>query len=184
MADVNGRPDSMDRLPVFCGMVTPPGGRSAGLRGNGALYFSGPAIRICLRNETVPGLFIGYALSFLLAGASAAGVLVLTGCPPSPWAEISATVTYLVFFVVEECSLQVLLRKLSRTVSVEVPSCDLGACYFQQRRVACLQLPDGAWVAVKSRRNEHARLRDHLCSFYGDLPPADELANHGKPDWP
>lgn len=41
--------------------------------------------------------------------------------------------------------------------------------YIKERKIACIELPDGRWLAVKSRRNDDEKLLGELRSLYGEI---------------
>ncbi len=56
-----------------------------------------------------------------------------------------------------------------REIRVEIDPRSGKVYYIKERKIACIELPDGRWLAVKSRRNDDEKLLGELKSLYGEI---------------
>ena len=135
---------------VQLGKLTPPKMRSAKIRGKGSITFTGSKLGIYGRIYANQGLVILFTLpaTIVTAVITWAGILALV---------LLFSIWYFIFQAI-----------IKREVSLKIDSSDKKAYYMRKRSIACIELPDGRWIAIRCLDGDDATLLSCLQETYGD----------------
>lgn len=120
----------MAPVDILCGQLRPPGARSAKIRGFGQISSCGNLLQIQVR-----------AKQYYLATLFALLLLIIITLATLPSCS-------LFYFPPLFLLCQFIARK-NMTLQIEPTTHAL--YYMQHKQVACLQLPDGRWIAIRAR---------------------------------
>jgi hypothetical protein len=142
---------------VKLGKLVPPKEKSAKIRGEGCITFAGHLLIIKgkIDNEglvilfTIPAALVTNVVVELLFRVQIGMVLAL---------PLAGAVWYFIF--------RALILK--KAVSMIIKSDSGKAYYMQKRRIACVELPDGRWIAVRCLDGDDATFLNCLQESYGD----------------
>lgn len=165
-----------DMVPinVLCGQLKPPGARSAKVRGTGQIRFCGSMLHVEVKAKQV-----GMAALFALIMAMITSYIFTTFFPV-PSSPISFLIRILFLSTLNFPVWYPLFHYLmKKRMVLQIDPATHAYYYMQKKQVACLQLPDGRWVAVTAR---HKRNREELLATLNRIYRGKVTLDSARPD--
>jgi hypothetical protein len=145
---------------VRFGKLVPPKERSAKIKGEGYITFVDNTLSIDGVNENGTNVILFTVIATLVAYAVMIPIQLTSELPGLTTGFVTSAVT-LISYPIFKASLR---KGVMLTIDTNTPK----AYYMQKRGIACLELPDGRWVAVRCIDAEVPALLEHLKAAYRD----------------
>jgi len=153
-------PGQRRAFSVRFGKLVPPKERSAKIKGDGYITFVDNTLSIDGVNENGTNVILFTVIATLVAYAVMIPIALASKLPGHTVKFVAAAVAF-ISYTIFNASLK---KGVMLTIDTNTPK----AYYMQKRGIACLELPDGRWVAVRCIDAEVPALLEHLKGAYGD----------------
>jgi len=145
---------------VNLGKLVPPKGKSANIKGEGFATFAGNTLSIDGVNENGTNVILYTVIATAVTYALLIPLMLVSVLAPEVLKVIAVLGAYAWYMIFRST--------LKKGVLITIDSDTPKAYYMQKRGIACVELPDGRWVAFRCLDEETPMLLEYLREMYGE----------------